>query len=700
MASEQMEQTNHATGSAEPTTTDEITEITLHIVSPSVGVPQPLHLPKLSSSTTINQLKEKIRNAIDTRPDHLAQRLIHRGRLLVNGDETILTMFGAEATLHLVLREPPESRPPPSQPSSTSQSPAPGQQPSRPQPNTRPGHHHHHHHHHHNHNHNRHHVHNPIQPPVFHAPPQFRVGPQQFPAMPWGPSGMNAPGQPMNQQLAEQQRQWLAVIQQNQRDHATMGGNGTPGAPPQGSQPVRTVVREGVGPNGQHWRITVNETIGHSVQWQPSAGSPFPDIRPDMSNMPTPRVVLPRATPNGSLTDASRRNLSTSSLPNLATSQPQQTIPPGVTAPSVSLTSGSSASTPRSASRPRNTSSNHRPAQTSMDTPEVYILSSPTGPRALLLNSSLDTYFSPPVRPVHQPMGLPNGQWPFTTTFGNSFNMPLPQMQQPHGLGRNVASTPVPNVAPQTPHAPGQPPAGLPQPPIAHAAARQDNAQIQAIRIAQVWPHIWMIIRLGLFIWWFTTPTSSWLRWFTVIFFSTLLLLGHLGVLAPLAEQGWNPVRRHLENMIPLGEDHPARNRAPGIENGRGGNGAIEPERNLDPADTAARLVHQRRQANANWLMNQARRLERAGMLFLASIAPGVAERHIAHMEAEAARAERQRAEAEAAAAAEAAASAQNENSSVSGADRQNRGEGGEQPEADGVGNGRAAGEHEPLIAT
>jgi hypothetical protein len=33
--------------------------------------------------------------------------------------------------------------------------------------------------------------------------------------------------------------------------------------------------------------------------------------------------------------------------------------------------------------------------------------------------------------------------------------------------------------------------------------------------------------------------------------------------------------------------------------------------------------------------MDQVRRVERAGLLFLASIAPGVAERHIAHLEAE-----------------------------------------------------------------
>lgn len=75
----------------------------------------------------------------------------------------------------------------------------------------------------------------------------------------------------------------------------------------------------------------------------------------------------------------------------------------------------------------------------------------------------------------------------------------------------------------------------------------------------------------------------------------------------------------------------------------------------------------QRQQQNANWFVDQVRRLERAGLLFLASIAPGVAERHIAALEAQEQaererreaeeRAERERREAEERAAAEATAS-------------------------------------------
>lgn len=77
-----------------------------------------------------------------------------------------------------------------------------------------------------------------------------------------------------------------------------------------------------------------------------------------------------------------------------------------------------------------------------------------------------------------------------------------------------------------------------------------------------------------------------------------------------------------------------------------------------DPAQTAARLVPQRRGADDGWFRGHVRRVERASLLFLASIAPGVAERHIANLEAEARRVAREQREAEEAAANAASAAA------------------------------------------
>lgn len=121
-----------------------------------------------------------------------------------------------------------------------------------------------------------------------------------------------------------------------------------------------------------------------------------------------------------------------------------------------------------------------------------------------------------------------------------------------------------------------------------------------------------------------------------------------------MANDMFNPLRQHLEGLIPFGALEDNRNRrdnAPGANGQPGQEGENAPAAQTgrrraepDPAETAARLVEQRRNENGHWLLDQIRRLERAGLLFLASIAPGVAERHIANMEA-AERAERERQE-------------------------------------------------------
>jgi hypothetical protein len=134
-----------------------------------------------------------------------------------------------------------------------------------------------------------------------------------------------------------------------------------------------------------------------------------------------------------------------------------------------------------------------------------------------------------------------------------------------------------------------------------------------------------------------------------------VVFIVNTGIFNGVFERAWGPIRRHLENLIPLaGPDAalvPAANAAvpqagaaAPAENGN-------PQRRrrhgeLDEAEVAARLIEQRRQANnGGWLIAQIRRAEHSLLLFLASLVPGVGERHIAAREAEAnaAEAERQR---------------------------------------------------------
>jgi hypothetical protein len=68
----------------------------LEVVSPSVGVNGPLSFPDLATTTTVKQLKERIREAIPAKPNDERQRLIHRGRMLARADETMADIFGLE----------------------------------------------------------------------------------------------------------------------------------------------------------------------------------------------------------------------------------------------------------------------------------------------------------------------------------------------------------------------------------------------------------------------------------------------------------------------------------------------------------------------------------------------------------------------------------------------------------------------------
>ncbi|KAI0537771.1 hypothetical protein GGR58DRAFT_470227 [Xylaria digitata] len=646
-------------------------QFTLQILSPSLNVPQPLFLD-LPITTTVRQLKERIRGHVRSKPPDDAQRLIHRGRLLARDSETMFELFGEELlrsserqTIHLVLRDLSEA-PTPTPPLSSSQHPS-----SRSQT---PGHQH------------------PQQHQGQHYIRMGMGGPQH-PTIAFGlPQPDQTGTQPppwTTQQLTQNQLQTLArlgLINQNQNQnlgpnsvshHGTQnwGGQGstTPGRTGSPFQPetTRTVIREGIGPDGQRWRFTVNESYITPGQRPGRTSSPL-----SSAEASTPTISQPRSVPTGvgpmgghdvrnifrtadagsatrAMADAMRRNASSSSLTNLASHQGQQPIPPGVTTPLIPSRTGSAAGTPdplRATGRSNNVPVGIHTSQVSRGNPEVYILSSPSGPRAILLNGSLGTYYSPQLR-SYQPVGFNLPPLSLGSTSGsNPHTRPgaLPQIIQRSPLTSGNA----PNVHLNNPP-PGQQPQLQPQHELQVPGQIQaqfghgvDNPQIHAIRLVQVWPHIWMIIRLALFIWWFTSPTSSWSRWITVVSIAITLFIVNTGVLNPFAEQIWIPLRRHLENLIPLAADAQGhQQQRPVADNAQGGDAqranAARP-RDPDPADAAARLVERRRENNANWLLNQARRLERAGILFIASLAPGLAERHIAQVEAEA-RAERQR---------------------------------------------------------
>jgi hypothetical protein len=74
----------------------EALNFTLVVVSPSVGVSGPLTFAHLPATTSVKELKAKIRDALPSKPADENQRLIHRGRMLAREMETMVEIFGRE----------------------------------------------------------------------------------------------------------------------------------------------------------------------------------------------------------------------------------------------------------------------------------------------------------------------------------------------------------------------------------------------------------------------------------------------------------------------------------------------------------------------------------------------------------------------------------------------------------------------------
>ncbi|KAF1811806.1 hypothetical protein P152DRAFT_514936 [Eremomyces bilateralis CBS 781.70] len=93
-------------------------DLELRILSPSSELPGPLTL-KVPISTTVAELKLRVKNAVASKPEPSRQRLIHKGRVMANESEDLASIFGAEhiknseyISLHLVLKDLQTSGPP------------------------------------------------------------------------------------------------------------------------------------------------------------------------------------------------------------------------------------------------------------------------------------------------------------------------------------------------------------------------------------------------------------------------------------------------------------------------------------------------------------------------------------------------------------------------------------------------------------
>ncbi|SPN98823.1 uncharacterized protein DNG_01864 [Cephalotrichum gorgonifer] len=629
--------------------------INLKVISPSLS--QPLLLSDLPAASTIQQLKERIRQELPTRPADNQQRLIYRGRMVNRAEEKLLGLFGEDMirssdqqSIHLIIPDQSESPatttpvrgPSPISaprghdgvnpahqyfdsvlqqnarytstgrrlpPSTTAAVPPSALLPNGPQraasgatPMTE---------HHHN---------TPSPHPAApHGPHHVHpAAPQMYRGQPTPTQYTSQGFQQMAHRLSREAAIHRAYLSQWDRTGGLPAGMRAPQVPV--TNPLDAAQRrsspaplnyEGH-PTADHQRLRGGG---------PEAGMSDAEVQNILRGADARQAIL-------TMTNAMQRSVSGTSFgPQSGRATPN----------SLSGVAGGSSAAGVSTGFQAPTSSN------SQSSPEVYIVYSPTGPRGLLINSSSsEMYYTPSTRPPTSTtplLGLPNipPYRPFSAQVAapdqHAPGAEQPEMnQEDQGDGAQGRLRRRVRVRLNQPAGPAGP--------------RRHNPAGAVAFVARAWPHFWLAFRLGLFVWWFTSSASSWSRWAAVVSIAIAIFVLNTGALDGLADTIWRVVCRHMENLIPMPGQNPADPQADQAQNNQAPQHGPR-EDDPQPEDMAARLVGNRRRGNASWLLDHVRRMERAGLLFLASIAPGVAERHIANLEAEM---ERQRREAEAAA--------------------------------------------------
>ncbi|KAH0565293.1 hypothetical protein GP486_001313 [Trichoglossum hirsutum] len=157
--------------------------------------------------------------------------------------------------------------------------------------------------------------------------------------------------------------------------------------------------------------------------------------------------------------------------------------------------------------------------------------------------------------------------------------------------------------------------------------------------LAPLGANIWLIARLIGFVVLFT-GNSSWQRTILLALGATAVFLVQTGVLEPVIELVWGPVRRHIESVLLSADRRRTPDATRNAQNADAGDNEVEhtrPQEQLqrpEPENAAARLVREHQQRQRTWVFEVIRAMERAIILFIASLVPGIGERHIAELDA------------------------------------------------------------------
>ncbi len=445
-----------------------------------------------------------------------------------------------------------------------------------------------------------------------------------------------------------------------------------PGSMPSQTSPgpgsTNTVVHEEQGPNGNNWRITVNESTftipnanaGHDhmpgVDTMPLAsfgshGSfnvPADGLSPSMAGLqseviqarPTTfsppdqdletqrRVWMQLVAPMQQVMSTLERMIASGYAPsedqvNEVRSQLQDIMRHRNAIPEVhqrtmnarlSYISSGAEQVRRNVGRNATITPNVQQSAMSVPisaTPMVYLLSSPSGPHALLVSPSGLYSTAPRIVP------FPTDPRPLAANLQQQrFN----QAQVPNRLGDIHAQQPAPHD-----------PLNHAQPGQQQWAQARDIARI----LLPLGGHLWLLIRLFGFVYFFTAG-GGWRRAILLGVGAFMVFIAQTGIFRPFQQAVWEPLRRHLEGLVPLaGNERPNVGGAPGAAAPVGVNGDQRPVGGEpEIRQVAERLLRERDQRDVGLVRQYLRRLERAVAIFLASLVPGIGERHIAARDA------------------------------------------------------------------
>ena len=657
---------------------DSSNTITLHVLSPALEVNGGrITFPAISLDTTITQLKSRIRNSVATAPSPERQRLIYRGRPLLDGSLSLKTVFQSEPintndqtsshTLHLVLPPAPQASAPSAmqsttpmhgqaQPNAAATQPLGAQLPLHVQQQMlaqaqaaqqlmhnqlhllqqQMG------------------IQNPgatqtvrFQTGQFQMPlPQFNAGQQVPMAMAQGvtPAPQNLPGfqamfgqqpQPPNLQAMLAQHQQMRQLGEH-HGHAQTPLTGTQNTPQlQSSQlpePPQLPQRwQQHGPmQGMSQRPSSTTTQETSVPIGPtgradtnSTGS----LNMPSQSSPSPASAATNETPS----------VNHQPIPHQILGQFQFTGSTGVPLPPMGLPPVRPVLNSNYTAHIQNGPGFDNAHNTSMNSSSsgstsAWLLQTPTGPQALVFAPG-HGYFSGPSLPATTAQLTPNRSTRLRT--GLHFH------QTPNGHIRPRAMPNAPNDRPLPPavNPANAAPAQIAARPGAQAQpgqANNDNDMFQFIM-----QRGWLFLRMYIFLFFISEP-GTWRRWFLL---AAAVIICMLPRDNPLRD-AFNQLRRHFDGLLPTIVE-PA-------QQGAGQNPPGDPERRANavpPAQPTAPLLADQappqggqdaQDGQNNSVFREAMlRVERAVALFLASLVPGVGEQHVRARERQRQEAER-----------------------------------------------------------